>query len=870
MGGHDLAGASARTRFAAFWAVVRRWARVLWVCRVSVASVFAGVVLFNFVAQGRDLFLDFPGSGKAFWLDKGLLTGGLGVAWYAFRFAALVLLLWALPTHAAARLTLNRPDWLNSPYVVGGPPTAADRKLFARPVDWVPRALGIVCFLAPLFGILRARNEMLSGVGTIAQATSDRASAMLEAYAAGLLIALAIYLLYVFGRRAAYNMFAAGRGGSAFSRRPTTAGEGGGDPFGDFVDTTVLWAVFALQILILAAPPVLDNVRRLALTPVLLGAWTPLFGWIVRKSYATRAPLTLATFVALLLLTYWFGENHNVRAVDGGARPRLPEAVKQWMATNHCAGAPQSCPSPVIVAAAGGASRAAFVTASTLGLLLDATCFDAQHRKPAERTPVACAEAPLFGRRLFAISGVSGGSVGAAVYASAYADARRDGRDYVDPCIDGRQTKLWFGGSEPGNWRACLETIVAEDFLSPVFAGLGFRDVLSFLGGVFGDAWKDRGARVEDAMTSAYDAFTRPQGKGGGPAGLARPFLALGPKGTGDDWRPILLLNSTSVETGRRVEQSQVAPDYETTRVETAGTNAAPCLRLFSDGYDLHELLDGSTGASPACAARATKFDVALASAAHNSARFPFVSPVGAVRAGGKAAARLGDGGYFDNYGALTAYDLAETLRWEYGLVPFVILITNDPDDAVNARAGVGPWYAAAPPQVAPPAHVWAPFFSGPLDTILAARSGHGSTAVSMLRGLLDPAIFARPPGKGGDGAMAVQASRAADPFDPSCFGLAARGGDRQWTEPCFAHIAVRGQDSGDGKVKAVSMSWWLSKPVQQYLDAVVTSDAGNRAALALICAAAMRAADPADPRNEVGVELCRGRIPPPQAAAKR
>src|SRR3982751_6448640 len=46
--------------------------------------------------------------------------------------------------------------------------------------------------------------------------------------------------------------------------------------------------------------------------------------------------------------------------------------------------------------------------------------------------------------------------------------------------------------------------------------------------------------------------------------------------------------------------------------------------------------------------------DVRLSTAAHNSARFPFISPPGSVRnQDQKLVDRIVDGGYFENYGAL-------------------------------------------------------------------------------------------------------------------------------------------------------------------------------------------------------------------------
>jgi len=64
-------------------------------------------------------------------------------------------------------------------------------------------------------------------------------------------------------------------------------------------------------------------------------------------------------------------------------------------------------------------------------------------------------------------------------------------------------------------------------------------------------------------------------------------------------------------------------------------------------------------------------------------------------------------------------------------------------------------------------------------------------------------------------------------------------------------------------------MSWWLSKPVQQFINATVAGDPYNYGALWLVCAAVMRAADPSDPQGLAGAELCRGRIPVPAPAAQ-
>ena len=75
--------------------------------------------------------------------------------------------------------------------------------------------------------------------------------------------------------------------------------------------------------------------------------------------------------------------------------------------------------------------------------------------------------------------------------------------------------------------------------------------------------------------------------------------------------------------------------------------------------------------------------DIRLSTAAHNSARFPIVSPAGEIRnRQHQIVDRIVDGGYFENYGALGAMELAQAIRAiEPKLAPFVLVISNDPDE---------------------------------------------------------------------------------------------------------------------------------------------------------------------------------------------
>src|SRR5258707_6833046 len=99
------------------------------------------------------------------------------------------------------------------------------------------------------------------------------------------------------------------------------------------------------------------------------------------------------------------------------------------MEISACTADAGDCPRPMMVAAAGGASRAGFFTASIIGYFLD---------PPEPHDPRINALAVR--NRLFAVSGVSGGSVGAVmtVAAMARADAAMK-----QPCAE-PDPDLWY------------------------------------------------------------------------------------------------------------------------------------------------------------------------------------------------------------------------------------------------------------------------------------------------------------------------------------------------------------------------------------------------------------------------------------------
>jgi hypothetical protein len=404
---------------------------------------------------------------------------------------------------------------------------------------------------------------------------------------------------------------------------------------------------WALLVVLAAVPIVIFTllrldprlVARMLATPALglfaIGSWNLSTGFLLvylPLSYH-RAVWTAFPLLFAALFSVWV-ENHNtpsgpppaLTAMRLDSRRKLTDQWAHWKATldsGPCANSPI-----YIVAASGGASRAAFWTAELLTMLEQ----EARDHSPDHR---GC-----FLRSVFAISGVSGGSLGAATVVSLLADEQVRGATWP---------------SLPQHAAAFLQ----NDMLAPVAGYLLFPDfVQRFL--PFPLYGADRSRGLEDTWQGDWDDLERTW------VGTTRvtplnwfshPLQDLYEEGRSDTL-PSLFLNTTRVADGRRVLQSnlQFAPDdtYD----------------LFSDGF----LTKGLT----------------LAGAVHNSARFLYVSPAGLVWHAQltphnemKAApwGYLVDGGYFENSGAATLIPLIQQIpeadRWRLSL----ILISNAPSD---------------------------------------------------------------------------------------------------------------------------------------------------------------------------------------------
>jgi hypothetical protein len=435
--------------------------------------------------------------------------------------------------------------------------------------------------------------------------------------------------------------------------------------------------------------------------------WVPFGGMLVHLGHRLRLPI----LSSLLVLAFAFSkcnDNHIVTrrgAMPRGQRPNVAEQFRDWTtALNAKYG---SGPQPVfIVVTEGGGIRAAYWTAAVLASLHD--------------------QLPNFSDHVFAISSVSGGSLGATTYATLLATPSLQGKPIRTDAMHALR-----GDSLGPTLAAALQPDFAQRFLPwPILP-----DRAAALEGAWEYGWRNR------TVTGATMATRFRLWLGRTPTAAPGPYLddgflqVFGPKN--HTLFPSLFLNSTVVEKGARGIVSNLR--IESWRLRNRDDDPEPS--EFSSVYDVLAELDG---------------DINISTATHLSARFPYISPAGTIRAphfgsrtlprppnettcldcaaNGKSEAcescnqnccHLVDGGYFENSGAVTAAEILTTIRRPEkppNLYPIVIFIsaTEDPLPPYVPQARVGE--VTTPP-------------SG----LLSVRGGRGDLAVAQLKRAMAP-----------------------------------------------------------------------------------------------------------------------------------
>ena len=580
----------------------------------------------------------------------------------------------------------------------------------------------------------------------------------------------------------------------------------------------IIWALFAINSP--DQPPF--DISRALLLPLLLSIWVPLLTTVTFLSNQLRFPFLTMFIIFGIALSFVAGDNHDVELAKTfekkdthkisdklGAEDTSPKklalkkALEIWMEHHNCKETLRACPAPILIAASGGASRSAFFVATVLGELHDnPSLFWPKQLPDAERPKTAQDVA----KHIFAISSVSGGSLGSAAYAASLKTSTAS--LYGEHACKGvalRQDRLLFSVPEAQkdklyyqpNWKNCLQAITAGDFLSPAMISFAFRDnlALSSIIGLITNT--DRAKSLERSWHKRFQQLTeRPH--------LLDPLLSYVPND--DHWLPLLLLNGTSVSTGKRVIATPLEPTYNRKEklqfapylasADLSQSSLSPEVSIFTDSLDLHELLSHEIAQD----AQANKTssdanwdyeqsqravpDISIAKAVSLSARFPLISPHGNLRnVEGRIIDRVVDGGYFDNSGMLTILELAKAIETlsNNALKPILIQISNHPvtlkespkhlQEKEKFRCPEHSFINHNPP---PQEHQFLPELTSVTSALLNARVARGSHAIALA-------------------------------------GIDAQ--DR------FIHFQVAGIKDELGSSKRLSMSWWLSKSVQNALN---------------------------------------------------
>jgi predicted chitinase len=420
---------------------------------------------------------------------------------------------------------------------------------------------------------------------------------------------------------------------------------------------TVALHIFPVQISTMLAVP-----GMLALFMICVVAMTVHLTLLSREYRWPLVSLPLA--LSVLFSAFNLNDNHEVRrlslkSVPFTARPTAaPHADEQFHAWYERRPdlASYTGEYPVyIVAAQGGGIYAAYQTAIFLARMQD-----------------VC---PAFKDHLFAISGVSGGSLGAAIFTAALREAQgrttasaasetppadesnhRPGgvaAAVAQPAVTGTSPcpaitaflgpQSRPGSSDPGPVEREVRRMLSKDLLSPLIGATLFPDFTQrFLPWPFGDLDRAR------ALEASFEAAASPTGWAG-QGSLAESFL--------DHWNldanrgPALLLNSADAATGRRVVIAPFAVRAAASEHRVGALAHFPFWKVTEQGVEIE-----------------TPLDIRLSTAAAISARFPWLTPAATVtvtEAGTNKAQtiRLVDGGYVDNSGVETVLDLIHSLE---------------------------------------------------------------------------------------------------------------------------------------------------------------------------------------------------------------
>lgn len=447
-------------------------------------------------------------------------------------------------------------------------------KLEVRILRWLPRLCGMVPFIASSVGFIKA-----------GQRGGDRAMLLL-------VLVVVVWAMFV-GLIVIRARYFPGDFTTRFKGNPGKGKTG-------WIITTMTYAAVAGGIalgIIVTLRPTSGNVGTLTVIYFVMFLWTVVGSGLTWLGRLVKFPFMSLIVAWAVVLGLWdWTDNHQlatVRTTAPNPLPTLGRATPAWLQAKIRETPGRKSKPVILVAAEGGGIYAAYHAAYALGALAD--------------------EIPGFKNHVFAISGVSGGSVGASAFAQfcAWADDDRPRR--------------------AGYFREASRQVFSADFLQPVVSMALFPDLWQrFI------PWGINAFDRAHGLEFCYDRVLKechPQRQPPTPFyDLTREFAARGV--------PALFLNTTCVETGERV----VIANLSTSAPDDTQQHDGPLGFATYHGTSVWENLPQSV-------------------AAFASARFPYVTPVASamLRFTPDAPARkyrLADGGYFENSGLATLLDL--------------------------------------------------------------------------------------------------------------------------------------------------------------------------------------------------------------------
>ncbi|HWU26572.1 MAG TPA: hypothetical protein VN154_09245 [Rhizomicrobium sp.] len=407
-------------------------------------------------------------------------------------------------------------------------------------------------------------------------------------------------------------------------------------------------------------------------------AATLIFFPLAYLSHLTRIPtLTILLLAAVTFAGFDLNDNHELRVVRNTPVPTAPsqrlaaataetdkrqnldlaswiQSRADWDRYDHY---------PVfLVATEGGGIRAAYFTASVLAAL--------QERCPA------------FAQHTLAISGVSGGSVGAAVFAGITGD---HASNVANPGCD------LAGVKAPGPIVTRARDVLSTDLLSPLLGAMLFPDAMQRIV-PFPIPQADRSRAIEFAVEDAWRKAT--EGACGRCDGdrMSQRAADLYTLPAPQNAVPNLFLNTTEAGTGRIIP-------YATARIVGLATPFRSQAEIDDGMFDgfkpAPSLIEGVSLQD-----RMADDRIPLSTAAIVSARFPYLTPAGLI---GYSGGEYVDGGYFENSGTfllsgLVQYLIGQQLSYPAGKSPqldaarnavfIVIVIQSEPCTRDSIDAG--------------------------------------------------------------------------------------------------------------------------------------------------------------------------------------